>query len=63
MNKNVGNTDKVLRVIAGAIIIGAGIFWQSWWGAIGIVPILTALVSWCPAYTLLRINSCGTRKP
>jgi hypothetical protein len=63
MNKNVGNTDKVLRVIAGAIIIGAGIFWQSWWGAIGIVPILTALLSWCPAYTLLGINSCGTQKP
>ena len=63
MNENVGKTDKVLRIIAGVIIIGAGIYWQSWWGAIGIVPILTALLSWCPAYTLLGINSCGTHKP
>lgn len=54
--------DKVLRIIAGVIIIGAGIYSQSWWGAIGVVPILTALLSWCPAYTLLGINSCGTQK-
>jgi hypothetical protein len=30
-----------------------------WWGAIGLVPIATALIGWCPAYRLLGINTCA----
>ena len=59
MKTNVGTLDKVIRLIAGAAIIGAGVYFQSWWGAIGVVPIATALINWCPAYTLLGIDTCG----
>ena len=61
MTPNVGSTDKLIRYVVGAAIIGAGIYFQSWWGAIGAVPILTALIGWCPPYALLKLNTCGTR--
>ena len=50
MKCNVGKTDRVLRLVTGALIIGAGVYFQSWWGAVGIVPVLTGAVRWCPAY-------------
>ncbi len=50
MKCNVGKTDRVLRFVAGTLIIGAGVYFQNWWGAVGTVPILTAAVRWCPAY-------------
>ncbi len=58
MNCNVGKTDKVIRLILGAVIIAAGVYYNSWWGAIGIVPIVTALIGWCPAYLPFGISTC-----
>lgn len=55
--KNIGSIDRVIRVIAGIAIIGAGYYFKNWWGAIGIVPLATALLGWCPAYSLLGINT------
>ena len=60
--KNVGSADRVIRLVLGLVIIGVGYFYQSWWGAIGIVPIFTALVGWCPAYLPFGINTCSNRK-
>jgi hypothetical protein len=60
--KNVGSADRVIRLILGLVIIGIGYYYQSWWGAIGIVPIFTALVGWCPAYMPLGISTCSTKK-
>ncbi|MEJ2308905.1 MAG: DUF2892 domain-containing protein [Gammaproteobacteria bacterium] len=60
--KNVGSADRVIRLILGLAIIGVGYYYQSWWGAIGIVPIFTALVGWCPAYLPFGINTCSNRK-
>jgi hypothetical protein len=57
MNKNVGSTDRVIRLILGAAIIGGGVYLQSWWGAIGLIPIVTAVAGWCPPYALLGINT------
>lgn len=62
MVKNIGSTDRVIRIILGAVIIGAGAYFHSWWGAIGAVPILTALIGWCPPYALLGINTCKAAK-
>ncbi len=59
MTKNVGTVDKVIRIVAGLAIIGAGVYYQNWWGAIGAVPLLTALIGWCPAYSLLGIKTTG----
>lgn len=57
MKCNVGKTDRTLRILAGLAIIGAGIATQNWWGAIGIVPLLTGILRWCPAYIPLRIST------
>ncbi|BCG64926.1 MAG: hypothetical protein methR_P2719 [Methyloprofundus sp.] len=60
MQANVGGLDKKIRIAAGIIIIGTGALMQSWWGAIGIVPLATALINWCPAYLPLGISTCNT---
>jgi len=57
MNCNVGNTDRMLRIVAGIAIVAIGVFTSSWWGAIGLVPIATGLIRWCPAYTPFGINT------
>jgi hypothetical protein len=61
MKHNVGSLDRAIRIIAGLGIIGAGIALGSWWGAIGVLPLLTGLVGYCPPYSLLGISTCRTR--
>ena len=60
MKKNIGSADRVVRIILGLVIIGLGIIYQSWWGAIGAVPLATALMGWCPAYAPFGISTCKT---
>jgi hypothetical protein len=63
MKPNVGTIDRVLRVLVGLIFIAYAIplgFPQTGWnwvGWIGIVPLLTAFVGFCPAYTLFGLNT------
>ena len=57
MQLNVGKPERVIRVIVGLGIIGAGVYYQSWWGAIGLVPVLTGILGWCPPYQLLGIST------
>jgi hypothetical protein len=57
MKCNVGKTDRIVRIIAGVAIIGVGLYFQSWWGAIGIVPIATGVFRWCPAYVPFGIKT------
>ncbi|MBI5664330.1 MAG: DUF2892 domain-containing protein [Nitrospirae bacterium] len=59
MKKNVGTIDKTIRIIAGVLALGLGGYFGSWWGAIGLVPLLTAFIRWCPAYSIFGINTCG----
>ena len=59
MKANVGGIDKLLRIVAGAALIGltlSGVIGM--WGWIGVVPLATGLLGWCPAYTLLGIKTC-----
>ena len=58
MNKNVGSVDRFIRLVLGLIILGVGYYYQSWWGAIGAVMLLTAVIGWCPPYSILKINTC-----
>ena len=60
MKKNVGNLDRVLRLILGLVIIALGFINQSWWGLVGIIPLFTAAVGWCPAYLPFGISTCKT---
>lgn len=58
MKCNVGKTEKIIRIIAGLAIIGAGVYFQSWWGAIGAIPLITGALGWCPLYVPLGISTC-----
>lgn len=58
MKCNVGKTDRILRVLLGLTIAGIGIYYNSWWGAIGLVFILTSLISWCPIYRIFGATTC-----
>ena len=63
MTANVGGIDKILRIVAGAGLIGATVAGMlPAWGYIGIVPLATGIMGWCPAYTLFGMNTCGTKK-
>lgn len=60
MQTNVGNADRTLRLVAGVVIIALGVFYQSWWGAIGLIPLFTGTTRWCPAYLPFGISTCKT---
>ncbi len=59
MKCNVGPIDRTLRLIAGIAILGAGYYYQSWWGLIGIVPLLTGIFKICPAYLPFGLSTCA----
>jgi hypothetical protein len=52
-----GGTDKVVRIVAGRGLIGWGAATQNWWGAIGALPLATALIGRCPAYLPFGIST------
>ncbi|MEW5843568.1 MAG: DUF2892 domain-containing protein [Bacteroidota bacterium] len=58
MKKNIGTTDRVIRVVLGLVVIALGIIYENWWGAIGIVLLLSAAASRCPAYLPFGISTC-----
>lgn len=63
MNVNVGTLDRTLRIGGGlALIIAAATGAIGAWGWIGVVPLATGLLRFCPVYPLLGINTCGTRR-
>ena len=57
MNLNVGSADRVIRIVVGVAICAAGWYYHSWWGLIGLVPIVTAAIGWCPAYLPLGLST------
>ena len=57
--KNVGSIDRVLRIIVGlALISMVFVGPQTPWGWVGVVPLLTAFISFCPLYTLIGVRTC-----
>ncbi|MBT8039239.1 MAG: DUF2892 domain-containing protein [Gammaproteobacteria bacterium] len=62
MKQNVHNIERGVRIVIGLVLISLA-FWgpESPWGWIGVVPLATGLLGWCPPYAMLGINTC--RKP
>ena len=61
MKTNEGTVDRLLRVVAGLALIGlAATGTVGMWGYLGVVPLLTGAIGWCPLYTVLGINTCRT---
>ena len=59
MKPNVGTVDRAIRVLAGIALVAltlAGVIGV--WGWIGVVPVVTGLFRFCPAYTLLGVRTC-----
>lgn len=63
MQTNVGNIDRILRAVIGLALIA--LTWAGTigvWGWIGVVPLLTAALGFCPVYTMLGFSSCPMKK-
>lgn len=64
--KNVGTVDRLIRIVAGIVLLAfaimgpADIGWK-WVGYIGVIPLLTAVFSTCPLYSILGLSSCPVR--
>jgi len=63
MNANVGGIDKILRIVAGLVLIALAILGiGAPWTWIGVVPLATGLMGWCPAYSIFGVNTCPMKK-
>ncbi len=59
MTSNEGSIDRIVRILAGLALIGLTLTGNiGVWGWIGVVPLVTGLVGWCPAYRLLGLSTC-----
>lgn len=62
MPRNVGSLDRALRVVLGLVLLSLVFVGpQTLWGLVGLVPLATALIGYCPAYSLVGLNTCSTR--
>jgi len=60
MSCNVGGMDRMARIAAGLVILALGIAGPlGWWGLVGLVPLATGVLRFCPAYTVLGIRTCA----
>jgi hypothetical protein len=62
MKCNIGKKDRIFRYLLGSVIILLGIYYKSWWGALGLLPILVATIRWCPAYAPFGFSTCHEEK-
>lgn len=60
MKANVGGSDKVARFVFGSLIIAVGVYYGSWWGLLGLIPLVTGTVGYCPVYSLMGFSSQHT---
>lgn len=58
MSKNVGSVDKVVRIVAGLFLLALALFAGQWWGWIGVVPLATAFMGFCPGYKIFGLSTC-----
>jgi hypothetical protein len=64
MEHNVGGIDRGARIVAGVLILASFFILSEdvkWWALIGLVPLVTGLVSWCPLYQVFGVGTCAKR--
>jgi O-antigen ligase len=62
MTKNIGNIERIVRFAAGLVLIAlAATNTVGVWGWLGVVPLATGLIGWCPPYSLMGINTCKNK--
>ncbi len=62
MTANVGSIDRIIRIVAGLALIAWALMGGPVWAWIGVLPLATGIFSICPAYSLLGMNTCGSKK-
>jgi hypothetical protein len=65
MKANVGSVDRVIRIVAGLAILSLFFILDGnsrWFALIGLVPLATATLRWCPAYSLIGVDTCSLGK-
>jgi hypothetical protein len=55
--KNIGKADKWIRIVAGLLILTAGVYFKSWWALVGLIPLLTAFTGTCILYLPFRLST------
>jgi hypothetical protein len=61
MKTNMGSIDRIVRGVAGVALIAWALLGGPVWAWIGLVPLLTAAIGWCPAYVPFGISTCGKK--
>ena len=64
MQANVGGLDRIVRIVAGLAILSSFFVLDGpnrWWALLGLVPLATGVLRWCPAYLPFGINSGKTK--
>ena len=65
MEANVGGIDRTIRIVLGIVLLSLFFVLEGntrWWGLVGIVPLATGLLRWCPAYLPFGIRTCAPKK-
>lgn len=62
MKCNVGKTEQTIRIAVGILIILIGLYFRNWWGIIGIAPIITGTIRYCPLSDILGVSTCKVDK-
>lgn len=50
--------ERIIRVVMALVIFGVGLYFSSWWGLIGLIPLLTGAFGFCPLYVMIGKQSC-----
>lgn len=62
MKANVGGIDRKIHIVAGLVLVGlAATGTVGWWGWLGLLPLGTGLIGWCPPYSIFGINTCSVK--
>lgn len=64
MKSNVGGVDKILRIVVGLGLLSLVLILEGparWWGLVGLVPLLTGVVNFCPLYALIGVSTCAVK--
>ncbi|CAG0996724.1 hypothetical protein BURK1_02585 [Burkholderiales bacterium] len=65
MQANVGGVDRTVRIVLGVVILSLVFVLEGnarWWGLVGLLPLVTGLTAWCPAYLPFGIRTCATKR-
>lgn len=62
LKNNVGMLDKLIRIPIGLLLIAGGFYFNSFWGLVGIIPLVSGISGFCPLYSIFSISTAKTTK-